>query len=353
MIRSAASSIYGAVAKHRRQWYARHPARQRRLAHPVISVGNLSIGGSGKTPVVEYIARMLLDAGERPAILSRGYARRVQAEGVTVVSNGREVIADLDHAGDEPLMLARALPGVAVVVAADRYLAGRYAEEQLGATVHVLDDGFQHMALWRDINLLLVDQADLADQVLPAGRLREPLSAARAADAVLTTAADDAVQAYVRDRLGVGTLFRVVRRLQSVRMVSSGKAIEPGMVGPVFAVAGIARPQRLFEDLAAGGWRLGGTMSFRDHYRFTQGDVTRIARATRDAQTHIVVTTAKDVVRLEPLDYTPLALAVAHSTSTVEPAATFEAWLRGRLSQARAQRGPEAPSAVRAGSPAS
>ncbi len=346
MIRSAASSIYGAVARQRRQWYARHPSRQRRLAHPVISVGNLSLGGSGKTPVVEYVARMLLDAGERPAVLSRGYARRIRTDEVTVVSDGHNVIAGLDHAGDEPLMLARALPGVSVLVATDRYRAGRHAEEQLGSTVHILDDGFQHLALWRDLNLLLVDQADLADEVLPAGRLREPLSAARAADAVLMTGADKTAQAYVRERLGVAMVFRVVRRLECVRMVSSGKPIEPGMVGPVFAAAGIARPQRLFEDLSAAGWRLGGTMTFRDHHRFTQGDVTRIARATRDAQTHIVVTTAKDAVRLEPLDCTPLALAVAHSTSTVEPAAAFETWLRERLSHARAQSHTEAPPAV-------
>lgn len=349
MIRSAASSIYGAVTRQRRQWYARHPSRQRRLDHPVISIGNLSVGGSGKTPIVDYIARLLLDAGERPAILSRGYARRVESDGVTVVSDGREVLADLDHAGDEPLMLARALPGVAVLVAADRFTAGRHAEQHLGATMHLLDDGFQHMALWRDANLLLVDQADLTDDVLPAGRLREPLSAAHAADAVLVTSADEAALAFVRDRLGVPTVFRVRRTLHAVRMVSSGKPIEPGMVGPVFAVAAIARPQRLFDDLSAAGWRLGGTMVFRDHHRFTQSDVTRMARATRDAQTHIVVTTAKDAVRLEPLDHSPLALAVAHSASSVEPAAAFDAWLRERLAQARDRKESRA---VRQGSPA-
>lgn len=353
MIRSAASSIYGAVARQRRQWYARHPSRQRRLDHPVISVGNLSLGGSGKTPVVEYVARMLLDAGERPAILSRGYARRVQTDGVTVVSDGREVLADLDHAGDEPLMLARALPGVAVLVAADRFVAGRYAEERLGSTVHILDDGFQHIALWRDINLLLVDQADLSDEVLPAGRLREPLSAAQAADAALVTSADDAARAYVRDRLGVPTVFRVRRALQAVRMVSSGKPIEPAAVGPVFAAVAIARPQRLFEDLSAAGWRLGGTMTFRDHHRFSQGDVTRIARASRDAQTHVVVTTAKDAVRLEALDCSSMALAVAHTKSIVEPVPGFEAWLRDRLSQARGQHRTDGRAPARPGSPAS
>ncbi len=173
MILTAASSLYGAAASWRRRWYARDPGRQRHLSRPVVSVGNLCAGGSGKTPVVEQIARVLVDRGERPAILTRGYARRRALDGVTVVSDGSKILAGLETAGDEPLMLARALPGVPVLVAADRYLAGRLAERQLGATVHLLDDGFQHLALARDVDLLLVAEEDLTDRMLPAGRLRE------------------------------------------------------------------------------------------------------------------------------------------------------------------------------------
>jgi tetraacyldisaccharide 4'-kinase len=184
------SSLYGAAASWRREWYARDPARVRRLSRPVISVGNLSVGGSGKTPIVAWLARRLLDLGERPAILSRGYGRRDAADGVTVVSDGVEIRAALRAAGDEPLMLARHLPGVPVVVAADRFLAGLLAERELGATLHVLDDGFQHVKLWRDLDLLLVQEADLSDRVLPAGRLREPLRNASRADALLVPAAD-------------------------------------------------------------------------------------------------------------------------------------------------------------------
>src|SRR5258706_46232 len=120
--------------------------------------------------------------------MASGYARRVVRDGVTVVSDGTRVIADLDTAGDEPLMLARALPGVPVLVGADRYLSGTLAERRLGATVHLLDDGFQHFALARDVDLLLVSEEDLADRPMPAGRLRERLDAARAADAALVTA---------------------------------------------------------------------------------------------------------------------------------------------------------------------
>lgn len=343
LLLSAASSLYGAVARRRRAWYA-EPDRQRRLHRPVVSVGNLSVGGSGKTPTVSCLARLLRAAGERPAILSRGYGRR-DADGVTVVSDGIRLLADVDHAGDEPLMLARELPDVPVVVAADRHLAGRLAETQLGATVHLLDDGFQHVRLHRDVNLLVVGEADLTDRVLPAGRLREPVSAAAAADAVLVSPSvgdDEArVVAAVRSHVASMPTFAVRRKLAPVRMLAGGTVIEPASVGPVFAVAGIARPERLFADLSAAGWRVGGTLTFRDHHRFRRSDVSRIVAAVRDAQTHIVVTTAKDAVRLEPLDCSGLALAVAPLVVSVEPEDEFRRWLLDRLAAARAVRSGE------------
>src|SRR5262249_9539708 len=159
---------YGAAAAWRRRYYASQPSRRRRLARPVVSVGNLRVGGSGKTPLVEYIARLLLQNGHRPAVLTRGYARRVVRDGVTVVSDGAAVLSNLDSAGDEPLMLARSLPGTAVLVGADRYLSGVLAERRLGVTVHLMDDGFQHLELARDVDLLLASEDDLADRPLPA-----------------------------------------------------------------------------------------------------------------------------------------------------------------------------------------
>ena len=175
----ALSTAYGAVVAWRRARYAHNPSRQRALNRPVISVGNLRVGGSGKTPAVDYIARLLLAAGERPAILTRGYARKRVQEGVTVVSDGARVLGDLAASGDEPLMLARGLPGVRVLVCADRYLAGVLAERRLDATVHMLDDGFQHLDLARDVDLLVVGEEDLDERPLPEGRLREPMDRGR------------------------------------------------------------------------------------------------------------------------------------------------------------------------------
>ena len=168
------SRLYDEAAWRRRRWYACRPDARRRLSRPVISIGALAAGGSGKTPLTAHVAETLVAMGERPAVLSRGYGRAEPVDGVVVVRDTQRVVGALATAGDEPWMLAQALDGVAVVVAADRYLAGRLAETHLGVTVHLLDDGFQHFQLERGTDLLVVSPADLDDPVvLPAGRLRE------------------------------------------------------------------------------------------------------------------------------------------------------------------------------------
>jgi len=330
----ALGNVYGAAATWRRRWYARHPEKQRRLARPVISVGNLSVGGSGKTPLVEHIARLLASAGERPSILTRGYGRKTASPGATVVSDGNAVLAGVDDAGDEPLMLARALQGqgVVVVVGADRYVSGLLAENRLGATVHILDDGFQHFGLARDVDLLATSEQDLADHPMPFGRLREALTGASAADAALVDAGYLPAAERVGRGLGITTVFRVTRALEPPRMVKTGETVVVPSGSRVFAVAGIARPERFFSDLTASGWDIVGSIAFRDHHRFTRGDVIRIERESRKAAAAIVLTTAKDAVRLAPESLRELPVALVPVTASIEPAAEFYAWLRGRLS---------------------
>jgi tetraacyldisaccharide 4'-kinase len=332
VIRTAGSSLYGAIVRWRRQWYAGDPERQRHLERPVVSVGNLCAGGSGKTPVVERVARLLLTRGERPAILTRGYARRRALDGVTVVSDESRMLAGLDEAGDEPLMLARALPGVPVLIAADRYLAGRLAESQLGTTVHLLDDGFQHLALARDVDLLLATEDDLLDRLLPLGRLREPLSAAAAADALLTTADGEAAGRLQRV-LGVERMFHFHRVLGPAKWVDGDGSPVPKDT-PVVAMAGVARPARFFADLAAEGWPVARTLAFRDHHRFTDSDLAAIAQAARAAGTGLVVTTEKDAVRLEGCRLDQLRLAAVPLCVEIAPEADFADWLVARVQDA-------------------
>ena len=258
------SAAYAAVARARRRSYERHPERCRRLCRPVVSVGNLSVGGSGKTPAVAHIARRLVAAGEHPSILTRGYRRAEPTDGVLVVGDGRRILADLPRAGDEPLMLARAVPGAAVLVGADRYLSGVLAERRLGCSVHLLDDGFQHVRLHRDVDIVLIRPQDLHDEVLPAGRLREERAALRRADAIVINGAlrladgreaarsgqaggpggegDVAEARAFAEATGVDALFEARTWLQSAPVPK-----------PVLALAGIARPRRFFDLLAASG----------------------------------------------------------------------------------------------------
>jgi tetraacyldisaccharide 4'-kinase len=324
--------MYSAVTVWRRQWYAREPSRRERLARPVISVGNLSVGGSGKTPIVGYIARLLVESGERPAILTRGYGRRRGSEAVTVVSDGTSVLAGIDASGDEPLMLARTLKNVSVVVGASRSLAGRVAEEQLGATVHVLDDGFQHLKIERTVDLLLVCEEDLCDRPLPAGRLREPLTAASAADAALVPAGYPTAVERVARAVGIPTGFQVTRALGAPRTVSSSpESVVVPSESRVFAVAGIARPERFFSDVSSAGWHLVDAMSFRDHHRFSTADVRRIGDAARAAGAAVILATEKDAVRLETCDLDGLPIAAVPLVIGIEPADRFRQWLLGRL----------------------
>jgi tetraacyldisaccharide 4'-kinase len=332
----ALSTLYGAAAAWRRQWYAQHPDRRRKLERPVISIGNLRVGGSGKTPIVEHIARLLAEAGYSPAILSRGYGRKSPSNAPLVVSDGRKILTGVDAAGDEPLMLARALLGkaVAVVVCADRFVAGKVAETRLGATVHLLDDGFQHLGLARDVDLVVTGEHDLSDEPLPHGRLREPLSSAVSADALLVDAGyQDAAERIARV-LRVRNAYHITRTLFPPRIVGTGDTVVVPNDSRVFAFAGIARPERFFSDLTSAGWNVVGTKSFRDHHYFTRSEIGRVAAAAVKARAAIVLTTEKDAVRL-PTNRLEIPserpMASVRLVSTVEPADEFRAWLLGQI----------------------
>lgn len=330
-------SLYGRVAARRRAWYARHPHARRRLARPVISVGNLVVGGSGKTPTVAALVHVLVAMGERPSILSRGYGRRMGANGVVVVSDGQHVREPASRSGDEPQMLARMLPRIPVLVSPDRYEAGLVAERQFACTVHVLDDGFQHLVLARDIDLLLIAPADLDDRVVPAGHLREPISAAGAADAVLVVG-DDETTTHVAARLEGATVFRVSPEIGAPRLIEPWGApvsIDPG--GRALAFAGIARPDRFFDAVRRQGWHLRRTVAFRDHYWFEAGDVDRLLSLARSLGADIILTTEKDAIRLLDVPMAaPPVMAYLPMSVAIEPAEAFVEWLGERLLAARA-----------------
>jgi tetraacyldisaccharide 4'-kinase len=286
--------------------------RRHRLAGPVVSVGNLSVGGSGKTPVVALVARLLQQAGLPVSVLSRGYGGSFRGDAL-VVSDGEAVRADAVQAGDEPAMLARDLPGVVVAVGPRRERVGRLVEERFGRRVHVLDDGFQHLRLQRDLDLLCATAADLTDAPLPAGRLRERPSAVARASALLLAGADGgAPPPGMR-------VFHLRRRVEGFFDRAGVARQAPARA---FLLAGIARPERFLADVAESAGAAVGSAVFRDHHYFTPEELQRTADRARHAGADAVVTTAKDAERLPP-GWEPLPIVVLRIAAEVEEQAAF------------------------------
>jgi tetraacyldisaccharide 4'-kinase len=259
----------------------------RHLRNPVISIGSLSAGGSGKTPLTIALAQALTLRGLHVDVLSRGYGRSSNAV-LRVDPNG-----EAEEFGDEPLLIARA-SSVPVYVAAQRREAGLMAEAALiepsTHAVHLLDDGFQHRQLHRDLNILIVDSRDLNDHLLPAGNLRESVSAMHRAD-VLAIPADEAeVETQLKRLKWQGPMWRFKRRMEV-----------PSVAGPVVAFCGIARSDQFFAGLVANGLHLASRIAFADHHRYDQHDLDCILGAARSISAAAFITTEKDRVRLGKL----------------------------------------------------
>lgn len=291
-------ALFGALAALRVAAYTHGLLPRARLDGPVVSVGNLSVGGTGKTPLVARVAQILGEAGVPVAILSRGYGGSFRGEAL-VVSDGRVVLATAAEAGDEPVMLAHALPGTVVAVGRRRDVVGRAVARHFGRRVFVLDDGFQHLRVARDLDLLCVDAGDTSRRPLPAGRLREFPTAAARADLVLLTQADDALAGHVEAleaRFGAGRTLRVGRRLEGYFDLA-GRRVPPP-VRPLL-LSGLARPERFEADVAASApLTIAGHVRFRDHHRFRAAELADVETRARAAAADAVVTTAKDAVRL-------------------------------------------------------
>ena len=283
------SAIYGGVVGARNALYDRRWLRSRSLQGPVISVGNLSVGGSGKTPFVILLGGLLKARGVKFDVLSRGYGRATH--GVLPVDPGG-LSRDL---GDEPLLIARRLQAP-VIVGEDRYDAGRFAEAQFGPQIHLLDDGFQHRGLARDFEIVLVTPDDARDRLLPGGRLREPLRSLQRADAVVLTSGASSESFPVAGKM----VWRVRR------------GITPQNVPPrPVAFCGIARPQNFMLQLRAAGIDPVAEAFFRDHHAYAEKDVNDLLQLQRQSEAGGFVTTEKDAVNLGGYlaALTPLAVA--------------------------------------------
>jgi tetraacyldisaccharide 4'-kinase len=306
-----------------------------RLRWPVISIGNLSTGGSGKTPLTITLAKALAARGIEVDVLSRGYGRRPNALPLLVDPSGTA-----EEFGDEPLLIAREAQ-IPVYVAADRYQAGLMAEARApqsadgshNSKAHLLDDGFQHRQLARDIDILLLSQHDLSGHLLPAGNLREALHATARADVIAVPADEPSVVDWLKSRSSLNSRSWTgetwcLRRSMDV----------PVIEGTVAAFCGIARPGQFFDGLETAGLRLASRIAFPDHHRYTVTDLNRIVAEARKTGASTLMTTEKDCVRLGsladslpeslPLKTTQLRIEIENESAAID-------WLVNQVEPAR------------------
>jgi tetraacyldisaccharide 4'-kinase len=296
------SLAYSLLQRLRVWLYRAGVLNTKRLPRPVISIGNISVGGTGKTPVTAYIARLLLNQGLRVVVLSRGYGGTCEGQ-MLVVSDGNEIFLSANECGDEPFLLARTIPGLKVVIGTDRHAAGLLAMERLNPEIFLLDDGFQHLRLHRDLNVLLLDYARPFGNgwTLPAGLLREAKRAAERADLVIHTRCpvDAAARAVINDR----PFLTASHRLLEARPLSGAQPVGFDMLrgSRILAFAAIAEPDAFYAGLREQGLTIVQTLSFPDHARYDEVQLAELTDAIRDCRAEYVLTTEKDGVKLKGL----------------------------------------------------
>jgi tetraacyldisaccharide 4'-kinase len=334
-----AANLAGKIAWIRAWAYKEGYMKSHRLGRPVISIGNITLGGTGKTPFTGFLSRLLLQPGLQPAILSRGYRGSAES-GVLLVSDGRRILAAPEECGDEPYLLASTVSGAIVAVGKQRYRSAAMILERFPNSIFLLDDGFQHLQVQRDIDLVLLDvTARLADyRLFPAGRLREPLSAlARASAIILTRTHQTPTSTAVRDILhrygGEIPCFRFAHRISALRELHGTKLRPPDHLAGKrsLAFAAIGNPHQFLADLESHGYDIVESRLFRDHHVFSHADIQEILEAARRLEVEAILTTEKDAVRLRSFQFAPIPTFAVQIEVFENGSDAFSTWLFGRL----------------------
>ncbi len=288
--------LYGLGALLRRTAYARGVFGSERLLSPVISVGGLAMGGSMKTPLVLELARALHQRGPAVGVIGHGYRGTDQA--ARVVSDGANLLEPAERVGDEAVLLACELPGCPLVVGKDKVAAGRLLEARFGKRIVLVDSGFQHLRLARDLDLVCVSERDLGDRVLPSGQLRETTRVLQRADLVFTDQRSDGPRIAKLRAQRPDDVFSMARS-DFAFFPAEGTGDRQDPPQKAFALCAIGRPQRFVDDLRAQGSEVVGHRFFRDHHPFSDADLEEVARLALGLGAAAVVTTAKDAVRVK------------------------------------------------------
>jgi tetraacyldisaccharide 4'-kinase len=306
------SPLYSCLMANRSSLYRKGFFAQHRLAAPVISVGNLVMGGTGKTPLVHYIAELLLRNNRKPAVLSRGY-KGTSREPVNVVSNGKEIFMSAAEVGDEPRLLADTLPGVPVLTGKKRFLTGRHAIDDLGIDTVILDDGFQHLAVQRDLDLVLFSAYELLGngRVIPGGVLREPLSSLNRADGFIITGVNEERDtkvaefiSFLQQKFPRKPVFK--GRYQAdekiMRLDQDNTELLPLAElknTPLLGFCGTAQPLSFKSTLLNEELQLTDFSSYPDHYLYSRPEIISLVEKAQSSGANGLITTAKDFVKLK------------------------------------------------------
>jgi tetraacyldisaccharide 4'-kinase len=299
------SALYRVITKTRLSMYRRGTFRTTKLDRPVISIGNITTGGTGKTPLVEYVARLLSTKGLKVCVLTRGYGRTRPDERV-LVSDGESVYSTAAEAGDEAFLLATNLKGlVAVISDSNRIAAGEDAIKHLGTDCFVLDDGFQHLRLARDLDIVVIDATNPwgGGRLLPEGRLREPLEGLNRADCIVLTRTDqvDNIQRIREELQAFSQSPTFTSRMKTIDLVPLNGA-PPNLLGPIGAFCGVGNPQSFFGHLRREGYAPVFERAMRDHQTYTQDHIDSICAGAAKSGAVSLITTAKDAVKLKSLN---------------------------------------------------
>lgn len=328
--------LYGLIMKIREKLYTKNVFKQQSPGVPVISVGNLVLGGTGKTPTVIHIARMLKTYGLKPAIVSRGYGGKSKAP-VNVVSDGNAVLMDTVSAGDEPVLIARSLKSIPVITGRKRILPCTFAVTQFGVDVIVLDDGFQHMGVTRDINLVLFDATALAgnSRIFPAGPLREPVAALRRTTAFLITGQNaenknrsEAFAELIRSKFKDTPVF-FSNNCNPIIVDSNETTVSTDKVKNAYIFCAIANPGRVSSSVKSLGIQIAGSKAYKDHRIYCQKTITTLCLQAAQAKAQCLITTAKDFVKIKDFHFT-LPLFVLQIEQ--KPEQSFNEFILDRIS---------------------
>lgn len=335
------SLIYGGVVSIRNIFYDHNILIKKKAGTTVISIGNITMGGTGKTPTVIMLAQFLQERGYRPAVVSRGYGGK-SGNSVNIVSDGNTVLMQPREAGDEPVLIAKALSNIPVITGKNRYVAAQYALKHFDIDLIILDDAFQHRALFRNIDILLLD----ADRpfgnglLIPGGTLREPAGSVKRAGIIVATRAERKSVSFLpgmieKDFQGK-PLFTGYRKAKDVIKGLSGEILSANYIHgkKIYAFSGIARPNNFLETITSLGGIIEGTLVFSDHHAYKREDLMRITENAAKSRAEMILTTEKDFMKLVDFGDFLRDIFVLRITMELAPVGEFEKCILAKLAQA-------------------